>query len=105
MSAAREEALTPEAVADFLREVRGGVEDGLDPLAAAREALGSLPGRLRSAIELIVRRLEGDYHEDEWGFDEELRRGGLSRCSSSSTTPGGGCRSRASATFPPTAGG
>ena len=72
MSAAREEALTPEAVADFLREVRGGVEDGLDPLAAARDALGSLPGRLRSAIELIVRRLEGDYHEDEWGFDESF---------------------------------
>ena len=34
------------------------------------EAAGSLPGRLRYAIEPVVRRLQGDYHEDEWGFDE-----------------------------------
>jgi 1-acyl-sn-glycerol-3-phosphate acyltransferase len=72
MSAERQTTLTAEAVADFLREMRGGVEEGLDPLAAAREALGELPGRLRSAAELIVRRLEGDYHEDEWGFDEDF---------------------------------
>jgi 1-acyl-sn-glycerol-3-phosphate acyltransferase len=66
------ETLAPEAIADFLREMRGGVEQGLDPLAAAREAVGMLPGRLRSAAELIVRRLEGDYWEDEWGFDEDF---------------------------------
>ena len=29
---------TPEAIADFLRGVRGGVESGLDPLAAAQQA-------------------------------------------------------------------
>jgi 1-acyl-sn-glycerol-3-phosphate acyltransferase len=69
---AEQDTLTAEAVADFLREVRGGVEEGLDPLTAARRAIGALPGRLRSAAELIVRRLEGDYHEDEWGFDEDF---------------------------------
>jgi 1-acyl-sn-glycerol-3-phosphate acyltransferase len=72
MSAEPQTTLTAEAVADFLREMRGGVEDGLDPLTAARQAIGELPGRLRSAAELIVRRLEGDYHEDEWGFDEDF---------------------------------
>jgi 1-acyl-sn-glycerol-3-phosphate acyltransferase len=72
MSAGGEQTLTPEAIADFLRDTRVGIEDGLDPLAAARAAIGALPARLRSAVELLVRRLEGDYHEDEWGFDEEF---------------------------------
>jgi 1-acyl-sn-glycerol-3-phosphate acyltransferase len=70
MSAARQPMIAPETIADFLRNVRGGVEAGLDPLTAAQQAAGTLPGRLRSALETIVRRLQGDYHEDEWGFDE-----------------------------------
>ena len=70
MSESRTQTIAPEAIADFLRTMRGGVEAGLDPLAAAQEAAGSLPGRLRSAIETVIRRLQGDYHEDEWGFDE-----------------------------------
>jgi 1-acyl-sn-glycerol-3-phosphate acyltransferase len=68
----RTETIAPEAIVDFLRNVRGGVEAGLDPLAAAQEAAGSLPSRLRSAIDAVVRRLQGDYHEDEWGFDESF---------------------------------
>jgi 1-acyl-sn-glycerol-3-phosphate acyltransferase len=64
------EPISPEAVAEFRRGVRGGVESGLDPLAAAQQAAGSLPQRLRTTVETIVRRLQGDYHEDEWGFDE-----------------------------------
>lgn len=72
MSATEDTAtLGPEVVADFLRELRGGVESGLDPLAAAREAADSLPRRLREGLEVIVRRMQGDYHEDEWGFDEQ----------------------------------
>ena len=70
MSAERTQTAAPEAIADFLRAMRGGVESGLDPLAAAQEAAGSLPARVRSAIETIVKRLQGEYHEDEWGFDE-----------------------------------
>jgi 1-acyl-sn-glycerol-3-phosphate acyltransferase len=62
----------PEALADFLRNMRVGVESGLDPLAAAQRAAGSLPQQLRDAADAIVRRLQGDYSEDEWGFDEEF---------------------------------
>jgi 1-acyl-sn-glycerol-3-phosphate acyltransferase len=65
-------ALAPEAIADFLREVRTGVEGGLDPLAAAQAATRSLPDRMGAALDAIVRRLRGDYHEDEWGFDEQF---------------------------------
>jgi 1-acyl-sn-glycerol-3-phosphate acyltransferase len=70
VSEARSQTIAPEAVADFLRSMRGGVEAGLDPLAAAQQAAGSLPRRMGSALETVVRRLQGDYHEDEWGFDE-----------------------------------
>ncbi len=62
----------PEALADFLRSIRLGVESGLDPLAAAQNAAESLPTRLRNAVESIVMRLRGEYHEDEWGFDEQF---------------------------------
>ncbi|MFL5870576.1 MAG: lysophospholipid acyltransferase family protein [Solirubrobacterales bacterium] len=62
----------PEAVADFLRGVRGGIEAGLDPLSAAQGAAESLPRKLREALETIAARLRGDYHEDEWGFDEQF---------------------------------
>jgi 1-acyl-sn-glycerol-3-phosphate acyltransferase len=64
--------VTPEAVADFLRAIRGGIEAGLDPLTAAQDAADSLPERLGGAVEAIVRRLRGEYHEDEWGFDEQF---------------------------------
>lgn len=64
--------LGPEALADFLRGVRVGVEAGLDPLTAAQNAAGSLPARLRDSIDVIARRLTGDYTEDEWGFDEDF---------------------------------
>jgi 1-acyl-sn-glycerol-3-phosphate acyltransferase len=62
----------PEALADFLRNMRVGVESGLDPLTAAQRAAESLPQQLRDAADTIVRRLQGEYSEDEWGFDEEL---------------------------------
>ena len=41
----------PEALADFLRRVRSGVESGLDPLSAAERAATGLPGSVRSSIE------------------------------------------------------
>jgi 1-acyl-sn-glycerol-3-phosphate acyltransferase len=63
---------TPEAIADFLRGVRTGVEAGLDPMSAAQRAADSLPKRIRDALEVIVQRLRGEYHEDEWGFDEQF---------------------------------
>ena len=67
-----ETAPGPEAIAGFLRRLRSGVEDGLDPLAAAERAATGLPSSLRGSIERIARRMRGDYPEDEWGFDEEF---------------------------------
>jgi 1-acyl-sn-glycerol-3-phosphate acyltransferase len=57
---------------DFLRQLSGGIERGLDPLAALERAAVGLPSDLRTAVERMARRLGGDYHEDEWGFDEEF---------------------------------
>jgi 1-acyl-sn-glycerol-3-phosphate acyltransferase len=62
----------PEAIADFIRGVRIGVEAGLDPLSAAQRAAVGLPTNLRDAIDVVARRLGGEYEEDEWGFDEEF---------------------------------
>jgi 1-acyl-sn-glycerol-3-phosphate acyltransferase len=62
----------PEAIAEFLRGVRTGVESGLDPLTAAQHAASSLPDRFRKAFETIGRRLRGEYVEDGWGFDEQF---------------------------------
>ena len=52
--------------------MRHGVEDGLDPLAAAQTAVGDLPRALGTTVERLLRRMRGEYHEDEWGFDEEF---------------------------------
>jgi 1-acyl-sn-glycerol-3-phosphate acyltransferase len=57
----------------FLRRLRHGIERG--PIAvpgAAAEALGSLPGEVREALDRALQRATGDYDEDEWGFDEEF---------------------------------
>jgi 1-acyl-sn-glycerol-3-phosphate acyltransferase len=58
--------------ADFLRRLRSGIDDGLDPMGAAERAAVALPKRLRAAVERMGRRMAGRYHEDEWGFDEEF---------------------------------
>ncbi|MDX6637139.1 MAG: hypothetical protein QOJ01_650 [Solirubrobacterales bacterium] len=65
-----EHGAAAEALADFLRGVRVGIEDGLDPLRATERAGLALPGQLGSAVEALVGRLRGEYPEDEWGFDE-----------------------------------
>jgi len=64
--------VVPVMAARFLRGVRGAVDGGMDPLAAVELASGDLPKSLRDSIERMARRLRGDYHEDEWGFDEEF---------------------------------
>jgi 1-acyl-sn-glycerol-3-phosphate acyltransferase len=66
------ESAGAEAIADFLRRMRLGIEDGLDPMTAAQHAAGELPKVLGDAVDRISRRLRGEYHEDEWGFDEEF---------------------------------
>jgi 1-acyl-sn-glycerol-3-phosphate acyltransferase len=71
MSASTLRSDAPEALADFLRELRQGVEGGMDPFAAAEAAATALPDRLRAALEVLSRRARGEYREDEWGFDED----------------------------------
>lgn len=57
---------------EFLRRMRSGLDDGLDPLRASEQAAVALPRDLRAAVQRLVARMRGAYHEDEWGFDEEL---------------------------------
>jgi 1-acyl-sn-glycerol-3-phosphate acyltransferase len=61
-----------ETLVDFLRALRTGLQDGLDPLWATQRAAEVLPDRLGGAVETIVTRLRGEYDEDEWGFDEQF---------------------------------
>jgi 1-acyl-sn-glycerol-3-phosphate acyltransferase len=56
----------------FLRALRGGLEAGLElPEALARAAV-PLPRDAREGLRGAARRLQGDYAEDEWGFDEQF---------------------------------
>jgi 1-acyl-sn-glycerol-3-phosphate acyltransferase len=65
-------AQTVAGTAEFLRRLRSGLDDGLDPVSAAERAAVALPKTLRDSVERIGRRMAGRYHEDEWGFDEEF---------------------------------
>ncbi len=58
--------------AEFLRRVRSGLNDGLDPMSAAERAAVALPKTLRDSVQRMGRRMAGRYQEDEWGFDEEF---------------------------------
>ena len=69
---ARPDTATAEAIAGFLRGLGGGLGAGLDPGTAAERAASGLPKTLRDSVERAARRMRGDYHEDEWGFDEEF---------------------------------
>jgi 1-acyl-sn-glycerol-3-phosphate acyltransferase len=60
------------AALGFMRLLRGGVEAGLDVPEALARAAAALPRDGRDSVRRAARRLEGDYHEDEWGFDEEF---------------------------------
>ena len=60
------------AAVAFMRRLREGLEAGAElPEALARGATG-LPREARDRVSAALRRLEGDYQEDEWGFDEEF---------------------------------
>jgi 1-acyl-sn-glycerol-3-phosphate acyltransferase len=67
-----DQSATLAAGIEFLQGLRTGLEAGLDPMVAAEGAATALPRSLRESIARMARRLRGDYHEDEWGFDEEF---------------------------------
>jgi 1-acyl-sn-glycerol-3-phosphate acyltransferase len=54
----------------FLRSLRGALGRGLSPVEALASAGASLPGEARGALTGALSRLEGDFPEDAWGFDE-----------------------------------
>ncbi|HEV2772219.1 MAG TPA: lysophospholipid acyltransferase family protein [Thermoleophilaceae bacterium] len=54
----------------FLRGLRDGLERGLGPVEALAGAALALPREARAGLEGALRRLEGDFSEDEWGLDE-----------------------------------
>jgi 1-acyl-sn-glycerol-3-phosphate acyltransferase len=56
----------------FMQRLREGLEAGIElPEALARGAAG-LPRESRDRVAMALRRLDGGYQEDEWGFDEEF---------------------------------
>ena len=55
-----------------MRRLREGLDSGLElPEALTRGAV-ALPRDARDTVERVLRRLEGDHEDDEWGFDEEF---------------------------------
>jgi 1-acyl-sn-glycerol-3-phosphate acyltransferase len=56
----------------FLRDLRSGLDTGRGPAGALLGATAGLPRDVREGLDAAVRRLAGDYDEDEWGFDEEF---------------------------------
>jgi len=61
-----------QAALAFMRRLRTGLDAGLElPEALTRGAV-ALPRDARQTVQRVLRRLEGDYTEDEWGFDEEF---------------------------------
>jgi 1-acyl-sn-glycerol-3-phosphate acyltransferase len=55
-----------------MRRLREGLDSGLELPDALTRGAGVLPREARESVQRVVRRLEGRYPEDEWGFDEEF---------------------------------
>src|SRR5215210_5681983 len=56
----------------FMRRVRAGLESGLELPEALTRGAGALPRDARETLLRVLDRMEGDYTEDEWGFDEDF---------------------------------
>jgi 1-acyl-sn-glycerol-3-phosphate acyltransferase len=55
---------------DFMRRLRAGLDSGLELPDAISRGATALPRDARETVTRILDRLDGDYDEDEWGFDE-----------------------------------
>jgi 1-acyl-sn-glycerol-3-phosphate acyltransferase len=56
----------------FMRRLREGLDAGLELPEALTGGAAALPQGARDTVQRITRRLEGDFPEDEWGFDEDF---------------------------------
>ena len=56
----------------FLQRLREGLDGGADLPHALSTSAAVLPPGPREQLRTGLRRLSGDYAEDEWGFDEEF---------------------------------
>jgi 1-acyl-sn-glycerol-3-phosphate acyltransferase len=64
--------MSEPAALTFMRRLREGLDSGLElPEALARGAV-ALPRDARDTLEHVLRRLDGDPEDDEWGFDEDF---------------------------------
>jgi 1-acyl-sn-glycerol-3-phosphate acyltransferase len=61
----------PSAVA-FMRRLREGLDSGLELPEALTRGATALPREARDTLEHVLRRLDGDNQDDEWGFDEDF---------------------------------
>jgi 1-acyl-sn-glycerol-3-phosphate acyltransferase len=61
-----------EGALAFMRRLREGLEAALDLPEAIARAAGALPRDARATVGRLLERMEGNYSEDEWGFDEEF---------------------------------
>ena len=63
--------MTENALA-FMRRLREGLDAGLDLPEAIARAVTALPRDARATVGRLLERMDGNYTEDEWGFDEEF---------------------------------
>jgi 1-acyl-sn-glycerol-3-phosphate acyltransferase len=61
----------------FLRALRGGLEGGAGPATALAGAAMGLPREARESLDAVMRRLGGEYEEDDFGLDEEFAEAAL----------------------------
>jgi 1-acyl-sn-glycerol-3-phosphate acyltransferase len=61
-----------ETLLAFMRRLREGLDAGLELPEAATRGAAALPRDARHTLLRVIRRLEGDYPEDDWGFDEDF---------------------------------
>jgi 1-acyl-sn-glycerol-3-phosphate acyltransferase len=56
----------------FMRLLREGLDSGLGLPEALTRGAAALPREARDTLGHVLRRLERDYEDDEWGFDEDF---------------------------------
>ena len=64
--------MSDSAALAFMRRLREGLDSGLELPEALGRGAAALPREGRDTVERLLRRLDSDHDEDEWGFDEEF---------------------------------